>query len=199
MSYAASNWYWIGQPVGYSSPIIYSSAAGALITEPNTTYDAWKVGNVATPWPKDATDAVTTAALDAVLTTAGLATTGLTALTQAQLLAYAENKIATLLATPRPYTVAGLSGPVVDDCGIPTGLDMDTTWARLATLTYPFEWSDDNYAVWSMTQVQLTAFLTAAFAYASSVWAFANGTAFPGITGATITTTAQVNALAWPT
>ena len=83
--YNSAAWYWIGQPVGQSSPIIYSSAGAAVVPSTDATYEAWvAAGGVATPWPRDSTGAITTAALDAVLTAAGLPITGLTALTQAQ-------------------------------------------------------------------------------------------------------------------
>jgi hypothetical protein len=84
--YNPENWFWIGQPVGQSTPVIYSSASGALVQSSNAAYVAFLAeGNVATPWPKDATGAVTIDALDAVLVAAGLPPTGLMPPTQAQL------------------------------------------------------------------------------------------------------------------
>src|SRR5271166_2829839 len=69
--YNAANWYWLGQPTGYSSPILYSSAANALVSLTDTTYLAWVAnGNVASKWPVDGSGTATTAALDAMLMSA---------------------------------------------------------------------------------------------------------------------------------
>jgi hypothetical protein len=71
--YNPANWYWIGQPVGQSSAIIYSSASHAVVQPTDAGYVSF-LANVgpATPWPQDATGAVTVAALDAVLVNASI-------------------------------------------------------------------------------------------------------------------------------
>jgi hypothetical protein len=75
---AKSN-YWLGTPTGYSSPILYSSISGALVPLTDAGYTAWlAAGNAPTPWPRELSGAVTTNALDAVLTAAGVSPTGLT-------------------------------------------------------------------------------------------------------------------------
>lgn len=61
-TYNPANWFWIGQPTGQSSVIIYSSAANAVVTSTG--------GAPATAWPSDATGEVTVAALDEVLISA---------------------------------------------------------------------------------------------------------------------------------
>lgn len=184
------DWYWQVAGVG-----IYGSARHGLVSAP-TTDAAYLAFNAANGPGSIAAD---TAYLDATLQSAGLPPSGLTPPTQAQLLTYANGKVQSLLGTARPYTVAGLSGPVVDDLGPVTALTMNTAFVMQSALTYPYKWSDDNYTIWSMTQDQLIAFLEAAFAYGDSVWALANGTAFSGINAGSITTTAQIDALSWPT
>ena len=82
--------YWLGEPVGYTSPILYGSARGGLVPVPATdaAYQAWLAQGFAPwPWPKDATGTETTAQLDFALAANGLPPTGLTAPTQAQLAA----------------------------------------------------------------------------------------------------------------
>jgi hypothetical protein len=198
VTYTPSNWYWSGQPSGQSSPIIYSSASAAVVPSTNSAYVAWlAVPNFATPWPKDATGAVTTAALDDVLTAAGLPPTGLTPLTKVQLQTYVDGKIASLFGVARTYTFDSLI--VHQTLDLNTVAYLGSLNQRLASLTYPFAWTDADYVITSMTQAQLTDFIAAAFAYGDNVCALANGTAFPGIIGGSITTTAQIDALAWPT
>jgi hypothetical protein len=188
----AAHWYWAGT-LG-----IYSSADGALITEPNTTYDAWKVGNAATAWPHDATGAVTTAALDVVLIAAGLPATGLTAPTQAQLLAAANAKAASLMAVPRTYALPGSVSVKCD--GTPqTGADLAgiNLWGAAAP-TATTTWVDDFGVATTITGAQGVFLAADVVAYGQSVYNML-GTACAGIAAATITTTAQINALAWPT
>jgi hypothetical protein len=82
--YNPANWYWAGEPDGRTSPIVYSSAEAKVIAADDAAYKAWSetpAANVATPWPKDETGAVTAAALDEVLTAAGLPVTGLRPIT----------------------------------------------------------------------------------------------------------------------
>ena len=99
-TYNSANWYWLGQPVGQSSPIIYSSAAATVVPATNAAYEAWlALGYGPTPWPKDATGAVTVEALDEVQEAAGLPPTGLAHPTKAQLRKYVNKLAAGALAS----------------------------------------------------------------------------------------------------
>lgn len=188
----AANWYWAG------TPGIYSSATGALITEPNVAYDAWKIGNNASAWPHDAVGAVTTAALDAVLIAADLPATGLTPPTQAQLLAAANAKVMALMAVARTYALPG-SVSIKCDTLQATGADLAglNAWGAAAP-TATTTWVDDFGVSTTITGAQGVALAAGVIAYGQSVYDML-GTACTGIAAATITTTAQVNALAWPT
>ncbi|MBB4199048.1 hypothetical protein CCR94_16265 [Rhodoblastus sphagnicola] len=87
MRYTPPAWFWSGQPVGETSPVIYSSAKGALVAATDANYLAFVAarGGVAPAWPVDETGAATFAALDAVLIAAGLPATGLAAPTLPQM------------------------------------------------------------------------------------------------------------------
>ena len=120
---------------------------------------------------------------------------------KAQLLSYAEHKVDDLLHRSRNYIVAGLSGPIYEDFDIGTSASLSqiAQCLSLSSLVFPFLYSDENYEVWSLTQVQLSSFLSQIFAYGASVWAFCNGTAIPAIQAGSITTVAEIDGLAWPT
>lgn len=147
-------------------------------------------------------NAYSTAALDAVLTAAGLPPTGLTPPSKPQLLAYANAKTQTLLATPRSYTLTGEGGvnaaTVMSDCSTATGANLLAlnVWAAAnPTATQP--WIDDFGTVTVLSGAQFQALGLAVQAYGASVWAIMATAS--GITGNTITATAQIDALAWPT
>lgn len=68
MHYNARNWYW--GPFGGQ---YYSSATQSMVAPNDATFLAWQqLGNVATPWPKDANGNVTTRSLQDVLDAYGL-------------------------------------------------------------------------------------------------------------------------------
>jgi hypothetical protein len=133
-------------------------------------------------------------------------------LTKDQLLMYADDKASSFLRLSRGYPITGLtmpavvsaaytSGEIFDDAGGATAIDQAAlaTAMSMSLLTFPFAYSDENHNVWSLTQAQLQQFLGAVTAYALSVWAVINGTVIPGVASGSITTTAQIDALAWPT
>jgi hypothetical protein len=200
LPYKAAAWYWVGQPVGQSSPIIYSSAAGAVVPSNNSTYVAWLAsGGVATRWPWDDTGAVTTEALDDVLTAAGLPPTGLSALTHAQLLGVANAQIATLMAVPRTYTLSGSpSVSVKCDTLQSTGADLAglNVWGT-ASPTATTTWVDDFGVPTVITGAQGVSLGNQVIAYGQSVYDVL-GTVAAAIAGGTITTAAQVAAAGWP-
>lgn len=88
---AAADWYWLGQPIGQSTPVLYSSARGTLVELSDAGFLAWADGMgmnpayAATPWPQNESRVATTEDLDDVLVGVGLPATGLTALTQEQM------------------------------------------------------------------------------------------------------------------
>lgn len=97
-----ANWYWLGTPSGYGSPILYSTASNGLVSLTNATYLAWvAAGGTANPWPP--IGAPTTAGLDALLESVGLPATGLTVPTQAQLTAFIPSVVSGYLAAQRGY------------------------------------------------------------------------------------------------
>jgi hypothetical protein len=72
ISYNPHNWYWVG-PLG-----VFSSASQSIVPTTDPAYIAWLAeGGLPTNWPKDASGAQTTEALDEVLAPYGLST-GLT-------------------------------------------------------------------------------------------------------------------------
>jgi hypothetical protein len=198
ITYKPAAWFWAGQPVGQSSPVIYSSAAGALVASDNSTYVAWvAAGNVATQWPQDPSGAVTTASLDAVLTAAGLPPTGLTPPTQAQLMAAANAKVTSLMSVPRTYALPGSVSVKCD--GTPqTGADLAglNAWGAAAP-TSTTTWVDDFGVPTTITGAQGVALAAAVIAYGQSVYDVL-GTVATGIAASTITTLAEVTSAAWP-
>jgi hypothetical protein len=193
MVYTPSNWYWSGIPVGQSGVIIYSSASGGIVSD-------IPAGSGSTIWPKDETGAVTTAALDAVLVAAGLPPTGLTPPTQAQLLSAANAKLTTLMAVARTYALGGSPAvSVKSDAMQGTGSDLAgiNAWGA-ANPTATTTWVDDFGVSTMITGAQGVTLAAAVIAYGQSVYDVL-GTASSGIAAGTITTVAQINALAWPT
>lgn len=199
MAYNPSNWYWLGQPSGQSSPIIYSSAAGAVVPSNDSAYIAWSAGRSATAWPKDQAGAVTAAALDEVLTAAGLPITGLATPTAAQLQAAIFAKVASLLNASRPYTVAGVTPAISCDCG-PSQADVQQAlaWGSVPSQTGALPWIDNNFVNFNLTPAEAVAFANAVGAYKQSVYATA-ATVNQGVTSGSVTTLAQIASAAWPT
>jgi hypothetical protein len=189
-AYNPANWFWVGQPVGQSSPIIYSSAAGAIVSSTN--------GNPATSWPKDETGAITTATLDAVLIAAGLPPTGLTPATKAQLQAAMLTKVALLQNISRNYTVAGVTPAISCDIGPSQGDVQDALlWGNTPNQTGTLPWIDNNFVNFSLTPAEAIAFATAVGAYKQLL--FAESTLVnQGINSGSITTLAQIALASWP-
>ncbi|MGO9430400.1 hypothetical protein [Rhodoblastus sp.] len=199
--YSSSDNYWSG------APGIYGSARGALVSAPasDVAYQAWLTSHFQpTPWPKDATGAVTTAALDAVLIAAGLAPTGLTAPTAAALKAYAWSKAQALFAAERAYPMTGMTsaaGATAIQCAVASSqpnLNSLAFWAAGVPDSSPEIWTDDAYQVWTLTQVEALAFTAAVIGYGKSVYAIL-GVAADGINGGSITTMTAIDMLGWPT
>jgi hypothetical protein len=205
MAYMASDWYWIGQPIGQTSTIIYSSAVNALVAATDANYIAWQAllpTNKATPWPQDENNEVTIAALDAVLSAAGLPLSGLATPSQAQLQAAASTKVQALLSSSRLYPVTGVSMPP----GV-TGISCDAlqssanvqainSWG-LANPTSTQQWTDNVFNVFILTGAQAVAFSNAVLAYGQSVYAEL-ATVVTAIASGSITTLAQIASEAWP-
>ncbi len=81
-----ASWFWLGQPAGHAAPVVYSSAARALVPETDAGYQEFvAAGGRATPWPRDEAGDVTIAALDETLALAGQPRTGLAPLAGAEL------------------------------------------------------------------------------------------------------------------
>jgi hypothetical protein len=196
--YDVRKWYWIGQPTNYSSSVIYSSAANAIVLATDPGYVAFfNAGGIATSWPKDASGAITTQALDDVLTAKGLPPTGLTPLTQTQLFAYADSKVAALMAVARPYDLGdGVS--VLCDGTPSTGANLAglNTWGQ-ANPTGTQSWIDNFYRKTTITGTQAVTLALAVVAYGTTVYNIL-GEAVTGIATNSITTTAGIDSLAWP-
>jgi len=202
MFYNPANWYWSGQPAGQTATVIYSSARGALVAATDAAYVAWlAAGNAPTPWPRDATGAVTSAALDAVLEAAGLPATGLTPPTVAQLLAYVGEKVAGLIGASRSYTSA--TTPAVT-------IQSDATGATLSNLQALQKWGAANptaTTVWldnamnntTVTGAEIEDIGNQVGDYALSIYGVEGGAVVAAIKASppTITTYAQVDAFGW--
>lgn len=196
LPYNAALWYWIGQPVGYNSTIIYSSASKAIVQATDPGYIAFLNGGyLATSWPKDATGAITTAALDNVLTAAGLPVTGLTQPTQTQLFAYANAKVVSLMAISRLYNL-GNGVSVLCDSTSSTGADLAglNTWGQ-ANPTGTQSWTDNFNKVTIITGAQAVILAMAVISYGTSVYNML-GTAITDITNNSITSFAGIDELA---
>jgi hypothetical protein len=188
--YSPADWYWQVDSLG-----VYGSARGGLVA--NTATDAAYLKWSAINGPGSIV--ASTGALDALLTEAGLPATGLTTPTAAQILAYAGAKVNMLLEASRNYTVSGVGSPISCDC-YQSAADVQQAiqWGSQSPApTGTMAWIDNNYATFSMTATEAIAFAQAVGAYKLAVYAVM-AAAVPSITGGTITTTAQVDALAWP-
>lgn len=189
ITYSPQDWYWQVSGVG-----VYGSARAGLVSAPATDKDyvTWRAINGAGALAPNTTE------LDAVLLAAGLPASGLTPPTKPQLQVYASAKMAALFAIARTYSL---------DSGVSVKCDTTTsTGANLAALNAwgsaaanaTTQWVDNSGAVTQITGAQAVELAAGVIAYGQSVYAIL-ASAMTGISGNTITTTAQVDALAWPT
>jgi hypothetical protein len=120
--------------------------------------------------------------------------------TQAQLLGAASSMLASLMAIARTYALGGSPAVSVKCDGMQgTGSDLAglNAWGA-ANPTATTTWVDDFGVPTTITGAQGVTLALAVVAYGQSVYDVL-GTAAMGIAAGTITTVAQVNALAWPT
>jgi len=114
MLYNVANWYWLNKVTGE----IYSSAQRKIVPANDPTYLGWlcsptnPAGNSPTDWPKDETGAITYAALDAVLESAGLPATGLAVSATQTLLNYAASKQTYYLTAQYTLNIGTTGSPV---------------------------------------------------------------------------------------
>lgn len=198
MQYNATIWYWAGQPEGQTAPIIYSSAKAAVVAETDADYIAWIAsGGGATPWPRDETGAITVAALDEVLTAAGLPATRLAVLTKDGLNAYANAKQWSLATGGHTVTVGGVARRFATDVTSMTMMDGKVTRMSQPNPPASFNWQFPT----GFVNIPAADFVVAATACADFVQATFDmlfETVQPGIADGTITTTAQIDDAAWP-
>jgi hypothetical protein len=183
-----SDWYWQVTGVG-----LYGSNRGALVSSPTTdaAYLAWSASTAPTILPN-------AAELDENLAFFKLPASGLVPPTQAQLMAYANSKLMSVMAVPRTYALGG-SVSVKADATTATGADLLSlnVWGTAnPAATQP--WVDDFGAVTIITGAEAVTLANAVLAYGQSAYAIL-ASAMTGIAAGTITTTAQIDALAWPT
>lgn len=158
------------------------------------------VGGAVHPYVAASGDAVSQALFDAIVAGAYGAVGPYVApvVSAAALRAYANSKVAALLAAPRTYALAG--GPsVIADASTASGVDLNglMVWGQ-ANPAATTPWVDDSGGVTVLTGAQCVALALAVLAYGQSVYAVLAG-AMTGITGGSITTTAAIDALTWPT
>lgn len=201
LKYNAATWFWSG-PLG-----IYSSASGSLVSTSDASYTVWlgtadaPTGNLPTPWPKDLSGNQTPEALDEVLIVAGLPATGLASLTKEQLLDHGEAVQAIVFAKGSVFNVGTIATPVNILCD-----GTEKTSGRLALLlawgqanpTATDAWKDNNRVFTELTGAQFVTLATLAGAWIKNIYAF-EGDIETEINAGTITTTAQIDALVWPT
>ena len=111
--------------------------------------------------------------------------------------AHAFGRLAALRAALRTYALPGdLS--VICDATPATGIDLQglLVWGT-ANNSATTNWVDDNGGVVTLTGAQCSALALAVIAYGQSVFATL-AQAMNGIANATITSTGQIDALAWP-
>jgi hypothetical protein len=187
INYTPQDWYWQVTSVG-----IYGSKRTGLVSTPTTdaAYLAWKAIN------GPGSIAADTAALDEVLVAAALPTSGLTPLTQAQLLAYANAK-QWALATGG-YTITVNSAPLIFPSDVVSMGLITGKAARLAQPNPPasFEWQTPT----GFVTIAAADFIAVATQIADFVQSTFNAlaVAFAAIEAGTITTTAEIDAAAWP-
>ncbi len=198
-----SDAYWTGEPVGYTSPILYGSARGGLVATPeDAAYQAWlEKGYTAWPWPKDEFGAVTTTALDAALAVCGLPATGLTPPTTAQLIAYANAKQWALATGGYTVTLTPVGGsatallwatdPISQALVTGKAVRLQQTGAPTSTVwQFPTGFETLAAADFIAVAMQIADFVQATFTALEPVLA--------AIAAGTITAAAQIDAAAWP-
>lgn len=111
--------------------------------------------------------------------------------------AYANQKLQTLIGVSRLYTLTG-NLQVSADATSSTLLDLQglMQWGT-ANGSATTNWVEDSGGVVTLTGAQCVALAAAVQAYGQSVYAVL-AQAMNGIANASITTTAQIDALAWP-
>lgn len=117
--------------------------------------------------------------------------------TEPQLRGYANAKANGLRAVTRTYTLSG-DLTVLCDATAQTGVDLNglLVWGQ-ANTGATTNWVDNNGGVVTLTGAQCVALAEAVLAYGQSVFAVL-AAAMNGISNITITTTAEIDALAWP-
>lgn len=193
-----SDAYWIGQPDGQSSSILFGSARNGVVATPSTdtAYRAWLAqGYAAWPWPNDESGARTTAALDAILESYGLPPTGLTAPTQARLIDYAGARADALVTALRAIPADGAT--VKTDSGDATIVLLNAIAATLAGGATTI-WTATDLSTVTVTGPQLSAAASAALAYRIAVYGAALPAVLAAIAGGTITTFAEIDSYSWP-
>jgi hypothetical protein len=196
MIYSASNWYWTPPP-GQNAGFVYSSAVGALVATTNATYVAWLAeGNSPQLCPLNTSGVRDWADLDDVLTAAGLPPTGLTPPTSAMLNAHANAK-QWALATGG-YTITVNSVPLFFPTDIVSMALITGKAARLAQPNPPASFA------WQMPAGFVTIASADFILVATQIADFVQSTfntlqvVFAAIAAGTITTTAEIDAAAWP-
>lgn len=183
-----SDWYWQVGGVG-----IYGSKRGGLVSAPSTDTDylAWSALNGPGAIVPSAT------VLDDALANVGEPASGLIPPSAPALMAYANGKLMSLMATPRTYAL-GSGVSVKSDATTATGADLLSlnVWGT-ANPASSQPWVDDFGAVTTITGAEAVTLADSVLAYGQSVYVIL-ASAMTGITGATITTTAQIDALSWP-
>lgn len=184
-----SDWYWAG------TPGVYGSARGALVADPTTDADylAWRCDGTRNPtaWPTDEVGVQTVAMLDLVLTNGGLPPTGLATVSKADLIAYAASK--------RWRVETG--GITLNGARIDTARDSQAmianayayvTASGAASISYKANsgWVTMDAATVKAVALAVGAHVQACFAFEETVAA--------DIEAGTLTTTAEIDALAWP-
>ncbi len=123
-----------------------------------------------------------------------------TAPTQAQLLAYIGSKVSALEAIVRVYQLSAGPPAVSVKCDATDSTRSSgaglAAWG-LANPTASFGWQDNFGVVTQITGAEVVTLFNAVVAYGMSVYAV-SGPACTAVLSGTITTTAQIDALAWP-
>lgn len=184
-----SDWYW-----QIASSGIYGSKRGGLVSDPLTDADylSWSAIN------GPGSLASSASSLDVTLADLGEPASGLVPPTTHALMAYANAKLTSLMAIPRTYAL-GSGVSVKADATTATGADLLSlnVWG----MTNPAAsqpWVDDFGVVTTITGAEAVTLADSVLAYGQSAYVIL-ASAMTGISGNTITTTAQIDALSWPT